>query len=37
MTTLKLEVNLKLLSNVVGYSNDENNFPHKLLLSNTQV
>ena len=23
--------------NVVGYSNDENNFPHKLLLTNTQV
>ena len=23
--------------NVVGESNDENNFPHKLLLTNTQV
>ena len=29
------EVTLKLLSNIVGDSNDENNFPHKLLL--TQV
>ena len=28
---------LKLLSNVVGDSNDENNFLHKLLLTNTQV
>ena len=26
---------LKLSSNVVGDSNDENNFPHKLLLTNT--
>ena len=24
-------------SNVVGDSNDENNFPHKLILTNTQV
>ena len=31
------EVTLKLRSNVVGHSNDENNFPHKLLLTNTQV
>ena len=31
------EVTLKLASNVVGDSNDENNFPHKLLLTNTQV
>ena len=31
------EVTLKLSSNVVGDSNDENNFPHKLLLTNTQV
>ena len=31
------EVTLKLPSNVVGHSNDENNFPHKLLLTNTQV
>ena len=31
------EVTLKISSNVVGDSNDENNFPHKLLLANTQV
>ena len=31
------EVTLKLLSNVVGDYNDENNFPHKLLLTDTQV
>ena len=31
------EVTLKLLSNVVGDSNDKNNFPYKLLLTNTQV
>ena len=31
------EVTLKLSSNVVSGSNDENNFPHKLLLTNTQV
>ena len=31
------EVTLKLSSNVAGDSNDENNFPHKLLLTNTQV
>ena len=31
------EVTLKLASNVVGDSNDENNFPHKFLLTNTQV
>ena len=31
------EVTLRLSSNVVGDSNDENNFPHKLLLTNTQV
>ena len=30
------EVTLELTSNVVGDSNDENNFPHKLLLTNTQ-
>ena len=28
---------MKLSSNVVGDSNDENNFLHKLLLTNTQV
>ena len=31
------EVTLKLSSNVFGNSNDETNFPHKLLLTNTQV
>ena len=30
------EVTLKISSNVVGDSNDENNFPHKLLLINAQ-
>ena len=28
---------MKISTNVVGDSNDENNFPHKLLLNNTQV
>ena len=31
------EVTLKISSNVVGDSNDENSFPHELLLTNTQV
>ena len=31
------EVTLKISSNVVGDSNNENNFPHKLLLNNTKV
>ena len=31
------EGTLKISSNVVGDSNDENNFLHKLLLTNTQV
>ena len=31
------EVTLKISSNVVGDSNDENNFRHRLLLTNTQV
>ena len=31
------EVTLKLSSNVAGDSNDENNFPNKLLLTNMQV
>ena len=31
------EVTLKIPSNVIGDSNNENNFPHKLLLTNTQV
>ena len=29
--------NLKIFSNAVGDSNDENNFPHQLLLINTKV
>ena len=33
----KTEVTFKILSNVIGDSNDENNFPNKLLLTNTQV
>ena len=28
---------MTLSSNIVGDSNDENNFPHKLLLTSTQV
>ena len=31
------EITLKISSNVVRDSNHENNFPHKLLLNNTQV
>ena len=31
------DVTLKFSSNVVGDSNDQNNFPHKLLITNTQV
>ena len=31
------EVTFKISTNVVGDSNVENNFPHKLLLTNTQV
>ena len=31
------EVTLKLLSNIDGDSNNENNFPQKLLLTNTQI
>ena len=31
------EVTLKISSNVIGDSNHENNFPHTLLLTNTQV
>ena len=31
------EVTLKISSNIVGESNDENSFPHKLLLTNTHV
>ena len=38
-TTIKngTKVTLNLPSNIVRDSNDENNFPHKLLLTNTQV
>ena len=32
-----IEVTLNLSSNIIGDSNDENNFPHNLLLANTQV
>ena len=31
------EITLKLSSNVAGNSSDKNNFPHQLLLTNTQV
>ena len=31
------EVTLKISSNAFGDSNDDTNFPHKLLLTNTQV
>ena len=31
------EVVLRLSSNMIGDSNDETNFPHKLLLTNRQV
>ena len=31
------KVILKISLNIVGNSNDENNFRHKLLLTNTQV
>ena len=31
------EVTLNLSSNLMGNSNDETNFPHKLLLTDTQV
>ena len=31
------EVNFKFSWNVAGDSNDENNFPHKLFLTNAQV
>ena len=31
------EVTLKISSNVAGDSNDENNFPHNLLLNNIQI
>ena len=31
------EVTLRLSSNIIGNSNDETNFPHRLLLTNTYV
>ena len=31
------EIVLRLSSNMIGNSDDETNFPHKLLLSNKQV
>ena len=31
------DVILRLSSNIVGSSNDETNFPHKLLLTNRQI
>ena len=31
------EVTMKISSNVAGDSNDENNFSHKLLLTNAQI
>ena len=33
----RTQVNVNLSSNVIGYSNDETNFSHKILLTNTQV
>ena len=36
-TKIGTEVTLKISSNVVGDYNDENNFPHKFLLTNTQI
>ena len=33
----KTEVILRLSSNIIGDSDDETNFPHKLLLTNRQV
>ena len=31
------QVTINLSSNIIGDANDETNFPHKLLLTNTQV
>ena len=33
----RTEVTFNLSSNLIGSSYDENNFPHKLLLTNTQA
>ena len=35
-TKNETDVVSRLLSNIVGYSEDETNFPHKLLLTNRQ-
>ena len=32
-----IEVTLNLSSNVIGNSNDDTNFPHKYVVTNTQV
>ena len=32
-----IEITLDLSSNLIGNSNDETNFPHKLLLTDTQI
>ena len=37
LNKLKSDITLKISSNVVGDFNDQNNFQHKLLLTNTQV
>ena len=34
---IRTEVSLKIWSNILDHSNDENSFPHKLLLTNIQV
>ena len=34
---INTEVTLKISSNAIGDSNDENDFSHKLLLTNTQA
>ena len=34
---MKTDVILRLSSNMIGNSDDETNFPHKLLLTNRQV
>ena len=34
---IKNETDVRLSSNIIGNSDDETNFPHKLLLTNRQV
>ena len=34
---VETEIVLRLTSNMIGNSNDETNFPHELLLTNTQI